>query len=116
MTTFAGPLAPGVVDVIKELLREDLAYSGQSRHTLPLGTRAGVPSVARGASVQQILGTLAPEIARQAGEPQGILFRPHERPQMIPRPFVRTDVSYRDLGDEELQIWFTTVGSEATCF
>ena len=43
-----------------------------------------------------ILETLAPDIARQALEPREILFKPRDRPKLIPKPFIRTDGSYRE--------------------
>ena len=86
---------PGGGAEIRELLREELAYSGRSRHTLPLGSRAGVPAVARGASVHDILKSISPELSRQVLEPQDLLFKPSERPARIPRPFIRTDGTYK---------------------
>ena len=89
-----GSPGPGGEIAIRKLLRDDLGYMGQSRHAVALGTGAGVPAVACQARVADILKDFDPDLARQALEPQRVLLPRASRPKVLPRPFVKVDLTY----------------------
>ena len=83
---------------IHDFLRSAQAY-GLEAVVLPLGSRCSVPSSAATVSVYHALRDKQPEVARQVLKPSALLLPPQERPEVLPRGFVRLAESYPDLVD-----------------
>ena len=82
---------------IRDLLRLDASYEVRAGGSLPLGTRGGVPPRAGAVDLAGVLEKRFPELAAQVREPKLLLLRARERPKKIRQPFVRLDVTYKDL-------------------